>query len=135
MRNIKIIYFASVLSFMALFSPSALAQCVQGDLTGKWSFYFNLFSPQVFAWVRCRVVFIENDVIDTSKLLCKDPQGTTINPTGTLSLSVTTACKVTGQFGEVTFVDVRLNRGKNTLFGVGMLEGTDTLFSLSGVKR
>ncbi len=135
MRNIKIIYFASVLSVMALFSPSALAQCIQGDLTGKWSFYFNLFSPQVFAWVRCNVVFIENDVIDTSKLLCKDPQGTTINPTGTPSLSVTTACKVTGQFGEVTFVDVRLSLDKNTLFGVGMLEGTDTLFSLSGVKR
>jgi hypothetical protein len=53
----------------------------------------------------------------------------------TPSLSVTTACKVTGQFGEVTFVDVRLNRGKNTLFGVGTLLGADTLFSLSGVKR
>ena len=134
MRNIKITYFASVLSVMALFNPSALAQCVQGDLTGKWSFYLNLFNPQVFAWVRCRVVFIENDVIDTSKLLCKDPQGTTINLTGTLSLSVTTACKVAGQLGELTFVDVRLSLDKNTLSGVGTL-GTDTLFSLSGVKR
>jgi hypothetical protein len=134
MRNIKIIYFASVLSVTALFNPSALAQCVQGDLTGKWSFYFNLFSPQVFSWARCRVVFIEGDVIDTSKLLCKDPQGRIINLTGTLSLSVTTACKVTGQLGDATFVDVRLNLDKNTLFGVGTV-GTDTLFSLSGVRR
>jgi hypothetical protein len=133
MRNIKIIYFASVLSVMALFSPSALAQCAPGDLTGKWSFYFNLFSTQQFAWVRCRVVFLENDVIDTSKLLCKDSPGNTIPVTGTPSLSVTPACKVTGQFGDATFVDVRLNRGKNTLFGVGT--ATNVLFSFSGVKR
>jgi hypothetical protein len=121
----KIASYVAALYSMILFNSPVSAACVQGDLTGVWRIYGReTFSSQgYYTATHCKVVVEDTGAFNTGSSWCKEiKEGTTVSVQGG-SLSVSGACRVSGQIdldGFITTItEARLNRSKDVIAGVG----------------
>ena len=132
----KITLYAAALCSI-LINSSAIAACVQGDLTGVWRVYGSGVSSQgYYSWTRCKVTVENNGAFNTSRSWCKEYLGTTTSVQGG-SLSVSSACRVSGQINIngfiTTLVEAQLNRSKDVISGVA--ESSNAIGTITAIKK
>jgi hypothetical protein len=139
--------FLFIIAFVLLFSSLASATCVQSDATGTWRVYvfhalYDADSGEFLfsAWQRCKLVVKSNGTIDKSQSFCMIPSDTTKYYIQTGSITVNSACRVTGIIDGLNIVDAQMHSGKKLVSGVG--EGYHpidpylyTYFNFNAVKQ